>query len=305
MLSSHTLIEIPQPVVDFCNFLEVECGLSSSYVDLNRRMLTRLFAAFPEVDVSSFHQDHLEKFISQEAANGRRPAGLKIVVNAIRRFFAWYSIQKNCANPAARIDLPQLDKPLPKTVPPGVMNRLLEMHYPDTPLGMRDKALLELLYSSGLRVSEVAGLLMENVKLSESVVRVIGKGSKERVVPLGRKAASAMVAYLEKGRPLLLGRKPCGEVFLGRHGRGLTRERIWGIVVAKAKEAGIQQPIHPHVLRHSFATHLLRGGADLRAIQEMLGHASITTTQVYTHTEESALARVHAHHHPRSGKTDD
>lgn len=294
------LKDVPQEIVDFCNHLEVERGLSQNYIALNRSVLEQLLRAYPQLSWRQFTLEELERFIAAEARRGRRPAGLKIVVNAIRQFFAWLSQRHNFQNPAARIELPKLDRPLPKVLPPGAMARLLDQPFEQTPLGLRDRALLELLYSCGMRISEAADLRMENLSLTEKLVRVIGKGSKERVVPLGSKALAALEQYLEHGRPRLLGRRPTGHVLIGRHGRGLTRQRLWEIVVGRARAVGIEHPAHPHVFRHSFATHLLRGGADLRAIQEMLGHSSITTTQIYTHTEESELATTHAKFHPRS-----
>jgi len=174
------------------------------------------------------------------------------------------------------------------------------LELPETPLGLRDRALLEVLYASGLRAGEIVGLRLENYLREEKLLRVIGKGNRERVVPIGEKAVRALDSWLARGRPLLVKPKTGGEVFLGEHGRGLTTARVWQIVRDMAKLAGLSKKIWPHLLRHSFATHLLSHGADLRAIQEMLGHASLATTQVYTHVDQARLKQIHRQFHPRA-----
>jgi integrase/recombinase XerD len=180
------------------------------------------------------------------------------------------------------------------------VERLLSLEMPETPLGLRDRALLEVLYASGLRAGEIVGLRLENYLREEKLLRVIGKGNRERVVPVGEKAVAALDRWLAKGRPLLVKPKTGGEIFLGEHGRRLTTARVWQIVQEMAKRAGLQKKIWPHLLRHSFATHLLSHGADLRAIQEMLGHASLATTQVYTHVDQARLKEIHRQFHPRA-----
>ena len=168
------------------------------------------------------------------------------------------------------------------------------------PLGLRDRAMLELLYASGLRISELAGAKLENLNLEEGVVRVTGKGNKTRLVPVGRKACAAIATYLEQERPRLVKRRSGSEVFLSNRGGRLTTVRIWQIVKAVARRSGLEANVYPHLLRHSFATHLLGNGADLRIIQEMLGHADISTTQVYTHVDQQRLKAVHHKFHPRA-----
>jgi integrase/recombinase XerD len=182
------------------------------------------------------------------------------------------------------------------------MARVMDGPFASGVLGLRDRAMLEVLYGCGLRVSELTGLRLENVMLENGSLRVIGKGNKERVVPIAGIAASALREYLATGRPALVRHRTGGEVFLSRHGKRLTTARIWGIVRAVAMAAGVKKRAYPHALRHSFATHLLQNGADLRAIQEMLGHADISTTQVYTHTDEQRLKATHWKFHPRSGR---
>jgi integrase/recombinase XerD len=291
---------LPECIVEFSNFLEVEKGLSRNYVLINQRALCAFFKFCGHSKPEKISPEDIHQFLSAEASKGRRPAGQKILANALRQFFLWHSSACGGNNPAKLLDLPKLDRPLPGTLSMREVRLLLDSPFEDTPFGLRDRALLELLYSSGLRVSEVAALTTENLDLEGQTVLVQGKGSKQRLAPVGYKAVEALRIYLENGRPALVRKNSTGHVFLGRHGRGLTTVRLWGIVSARARAVGITENVYPHMLRHSFATHLLRGGADLRAIQEMLGHASITTTQIYTHTDESHLADVHRRCHPRA-----
>jgi len=169
-----------------------------------------------------------------------------------------------------------------------------------TPLGLRDRAIMELLYASGLRISELANARLENFHPEEGTIRVIGKGNKTRIVPVGRKACEALACYLSTERPKLVKRRTGNEIFLSARGTKLTTVRIWQIVKEKARHAGLEKNIYPHLLRHSFATHLLSNGADLRVIQEMLGHSDISTTQVYTHVDQQRLKSVHRQFHPRA-----
>jgi len=229
------------------------------------------------------------------------PASMKMMVVALRHFFAQLKREGKLEHdllPA--LDLPRLDRLLPATLSEADVGQLLAVELPETPLGLRDRALLEVLYASGLRAGEITALRLENVLREERLLRVIGKGNKERLVPVGDKALTAIEGWLIRGRPLLVKPKTGGELFLGAHGRRLTTARVWQIVQEMAHLAGLQKKIWPHLLRHSFATHLLSHGADLRAIQEMLGHASLATTQVYTHVDQARLKEVHRQFHPRA-----
>jgi integrase/recombinase XerD len=179
------------------------------------------------------------------------------------------------------------------------MQKLLAAPTSGTPQGLRDRAILELFYSSGLRVSELAGLAMQQIDLQQGFVRVFGKGSKERVVPVGTRAAEAVTTYMMAGRPGLVRAKTGSAVFLSERGQAISRKTIWALIKGYAQKAGLPKTVKPHLLRHSFATHLLAGGADLRAIQEMLGHADIGTTQIYTSVETSRLTDQHSRYHPR------
>jgi len=205
-------------------------------------------------------------------------------------------------DPSALLSGPKFRRKLPQTLTAGEMDRLLVAPAGGDAYAVRDRAMLELFYSSGLRISELCGLSLQQVDLEHGFVRVFGKGSKERVVPLGDKARDAVQAYIVAGRPRLVKPRTGSELFLSERGRAISRKTLWVIVKKSAKRAGIEKPVKPHLLRHSFATHLLGGGADLRAIQEMLGHASIGTTQIYTAVESSRLLDQHAKHHPRNAK---
>ena len=213
--------------------------------------------------------------------------------------------RKRDDDPSALLSGPKFRRKLPQTLTTGEMDRLLAAPAGGDAYAVRDRAMLELFYSSGLRISELCGLGLQQVDLENGFVRVFGKGSKERVVPLGARARDAVQTYLVSGRPRLVKPRTGSELFLSERGKAISRKTLWVIVKKSAKRAGIEKPVKPHLLRHSFATHLLGGGADLRAIQEMLGHASIGTTQIYTAVESSRLLDQHAMHHPRNKSTHD
>ena len=199
----------------------------------------------------------------------------------------------------ALLSTPKPPRKIPTTLTEGELTRLVTAPTGGTPRALRDRALLELFYASGLRVSELAGLTLQQIDLQQGFLRVFGKGAKERIVPVGGKACEALTAYLVAGRPHFVKPRTGSQFFLNKHGTALSRVGLWMIVKAQAKRAGITKNVKPHALRHSFATHLLTGGADLRAIQEMLGHASISTTQIYTAVEPQRLLDHHAKFHPR------
>jgi integrase/recombinase XerD len=204
------------------------------------------------------------------------------------------------ADPAEYIPLPRAERFLPETLNELQVERLLESIQTTQPLGLRDRAMVELLYASGLRISELANARLEFLMLEEGVIRVTGKGDKTRLVPVGRKACEAIREYLEKERPDLVKRRTGSEIFLSVRGTKLSTVRIWQILKRIAKHAGMEANVYPHLLRHSFATHLLSNGADLRVIQEMLGHADVSTTQIYTHVDQQRLKAVHHRYHPRA-----
>lgn len=222
---------------------------------------------------------------------------------AVRMFFRYYVSQgKRRDDPAALLSGPKFRRKLPATLTPAEMTRLIAAPAGGDAYAVRDRAMLELFYSSGLRISELCGLTLQQVDLENGFVRVFGKGGKERVVPLGAQACEALQAYLLAARSRLVKPRTGSELFLSERGKAISRKTLWVIVKNSARRAGIAKAVKPHLLRHSFATHLLAGGADLRAIQEMLGHASIGTTQIYTAVEPARLIDQHARFHPRNRK---
>jgi integrase/recombinase XerD len=227
---------------------------------------------------------------------------VKMAVITLRHFFGVLAREKRIAqNPTEHLEMPKVPWRLPPTLSEEVLDKLLAAaEKMQTPLGLRNRAIVEVLYGCGLRVTELTHLLMENYLRAEGFVRVVGKGNKERLVPIGSKAAEALDSYLEDGRPhLVSGCRSYGEVFLNEHGAPLTRERVRQILRELMTAAGLEAKVYPHLLRHTFATAMVRRGADLRAVQEMLGHANISTTQIYTHVSIERLKKVHQLYHPR------
>ena len=224
------------------------------------------------------------------------------LLSALRTFYRYLLRERLIhEDPTLQVALPQLGKPLPKSLSETEVEALLAAPDVAEPLGLRDRAMLEVLYACGLRVTELVSLTLDQVNLRQGVLRVMGKGSKERLVPLGEIAADWIVRYMREGRPTLLAGRSCDEVFVTRFGRGMTRQMFWRIIKQNALIAGIPaERISPHTLRHAFATHLLNHGADLRVVQLLLGHADISTTQVYTHVARERLKQLHAKHHPRA-----
>ncbi|MDR1853735.1 MAG: site-specific tyrosine recombinase XerD [Azoarcus sp.] len=223
-------------------------------------------------------------------------------LSACRRYYRYLQLNGRIVDdPTTRVDPPMLARRFPRTLSEAQVEALLDAPDLDTPLGLRDRAMLETMYASGLRVSELVGLKVFALSIVDGVVRVLGKGSKERLVPLGEVAADWVRRYVGEARPLLLGKRLCDELFVSRLGAAMTRQRFWAIIKQYASAAGIApQMISPHTLRHAFATHLLNHGADLRVVQMLLGHADISTTQVYTHVARERLKQLHEKHHPRS-----
>ena len=202
-------------------------------------------------------------------------------------------------DPTQQIDLPQIGRPLPKSLSEADVEALLAAPELDDPIGLRDRAMLEVLYACGLRVSELVSLTLEQVNLRQGVLRVFGKGSKERLVPLGEEAIAWVERYTREARPFLLDGRPSDVLFPSLRGEQMTRQTFWYRIKHQARVAGIAKPLSPHTLRHAFATHLLNHGADLRVVQMLLGHSDLSTTQIYTHIARARLQQLHAQHHPR------
>lgn len=293
------------PVEEFLRFLAIERGLSVNYQLSTQRSL-ETFASWASKsrnlsDPGSVTPQDLTDYLAWRKKAGLAAASIKLEAVALRIFFR-YLVSKGrlVENPAEHLPIPRIESYLPEVLRPDEVARLLDAAQAVDPLGLRDRAILELLYASGLRVSELCGARLENLSLEEAFIRVHGKGNKTRLVPVGRSACEALVRYLKTGRPGLVSPRSGAQVFLSIRGKPLTPQRIWQLIHHYASIAGLAEGTHPHTLRHSFATHLLAGGADLRIIQEMLGHADISTTQIYTHVDRSQLKATHKQFHPRA-----
>jgi len=287
----------------FLLYLATERGLSTNY-QLSTRLSLERFAGWAATrgteSVANVIPSLLSEFLIAEKKRGLTATSIKLEAVALRIFFRFLTARYRIpSDPAEKLPLPQLPQTLPQPLSQRDMAKLLDATTGDTPLEIRDRALLELLYACGLRIAEACSARLENLDEEGGVIRVTGKGNKTRMIPVGRTALEAVKFYLTKARPKLVSPKSGGEIFISVRGHALTPARIWQLVRHYAKTAGIEESIHPHQLRHSFATHLLAGGADLRIIQEMLGHASIATTQIYTQVDRTQLKSVHRKFHPR------
>ena len=282
-------------------FLATERGLSNNYQLLVRRNLEKFSHWLNNIkQLDSITTDDLSEYLSKRKKEGLAASSIRQNVVSLKIFFRFLCNNKILSEDIAEgLFSPKPEQLLPKTINQKDVKKLLESIETSDPLGMRDRALIELLYSSGLRLGEIMEALLENLYLEEGHIRVTGKGNKTRIVPIGKKALEEINNYLDKGRKKLVNSKSTSHIFLSIRGKKLSPSRIWQIVKERSKRADIKSPIHPHQLRHSFATHLLSGGADLRIIQELLGHADISTTQTYTHVDEKGLKKVHKKFHPR------
>lgn len=292
-----------EPIEAFLAWIQLERGLSENTVTSYERDLRQAAHHLVEAGVEGWGDTEgpdLTSWIATLGREGYEPTSVSRKLSALR-VFSNYLVKESGrrAGFAEVLAGPRLRRKLPDVLSIGEMRRLLEAPVEGTPMGNRDRAILELFYSSGLRVSELCGLTLQNADLGEQYLRVFGKGSKERIVPLGGPATTAIRNYLAVGRPQLVKAKTGSELFLSQRGGALSRKTIWALVKDYAERAGIEKPVKPHLLRHSFATHLLGGGADLRAIQEMLGHADISTTQIYAAVEGERILDEHAQFHPR------
>jgi integrase/recombinase XerD len=287
----------------FLLYLATERGLSTNYQLSTRASLERFagWALGREVDsVTKVTPPLLSEFLISEKKRGLTATSIKLEAVALRIFFRFLTARARVpADPAEKLPLPRLPQTLPQPLSQTDMAKLVASPAGDSPLEIRDRALLELLYACGLRIAEACSVRLENLDEEGGVIRVTGKGNKTRLIPVGRKALEALKFYLTNARPKLVSPKSGGEIFLSVRGHALTPARIWQLVRHYAKISGIEEAVHPHQLRHSFATHLLAGGADLRIIQEMLGHASIATTQIYTQVDRGQLKSIHRKFHPR------
>jgi integrase/recombinase XerD len=296
--------ESSKQIIDaFCDALWLEDGLARNTLDSYRRDMQQ-FAGWLEKrsgsDLLAADQALIQDYLAHKFRSKARASTAARLLSTLKRFYR-HALRQNTikADPTLRIDTPKLPRPLPKTLTEVDVESLLAAPTLDQPLGLRDRAMLEVLYASGLRVSELVTLKVPQVSRDMGVVRVMGKGSKERLVPLGEEALSWLERYLKEARPALLGGKTSDALFVTTRAAVMTRQAFWHLLKRYALLAGLHKPISPHTLRHAFATHLLNHGADLRVVQLLLGHADISTTQIYTHVAQERMKQLHAKHHPR------
>jgi integrase/recombinase XerD len=311
MAAAHTVPSarrITDLTFDFLGYLELERGLSRNTLEAYRSDLQQ-FSEFLErrgLDPLAVKKVDLMDFISELATGGAgrapaAPATLQRKIACLRSFYRHLRREQIVDHdPAAELRAPRSRARLPNVLSRDEVARLLDQPRGTAPAALRDRALLETMYACGLRASEAIGLELSELDLDDGILRARGKGSKERIVPIGGKAIEALRAYLENGRPRLVGIRPERRVFVNLRGGGLSRQGLYKIVRRHARSAGLEQRMSPHTLRHTFATHLLSGGCDLRSLQEMLGHADIGTTQIYTHLSTDRLRDVYFDAHPRA-----
>ena len=293
-------------LVDIERFLDVlwmERGLSGNTLVAYRRDLTG-FADYlwqqTGRQLLAARREDLLAYLAERVNTGAKPRTTARLLSSLRRFYQ-HAVREGWreTDPSDRIDAPKLGRSLPSSLSEDEVEALIDVPTVDTALGLRDRAMLELLYATGLRVSELVDLRLLQINLRQGVVRTLGKGSKERLVPLGETAAEWLETYLQDGRGALLKGRECEHLFVTQRGAAMTRQAFWYLIKRHAQRAGIHKHLSPHTLRHSFATHLLNHGADLRVVQMLLGHSDLSTTQIYTHVAQERLKGLHAQHHPR------
>jgi integrase/recombinase XerD len=296
-------VSTSQDLLDgFIDHLWLEDGLSKNTLVSYRLDLAQFAGWLDETSgkpLVSANQADIQQYLAVRFPQSK-PRSISRLIASLRRFYR-YCLREAllAADPTEQIDSPKLPRALPKSLNEEEVEALLKAPDIQDPLGLRDRAMLEVLYASGLRVSELVGLKVTEVSLSEGVIRVTGKGSKTRLVPMGELAVEWISRYLKESRPQILQKRLSDSLFVTQRGSAMTRQAFWYLIKRYALLAGISKPLSPHVLRHAFATHLLNHGADLRVVQMLLGHSDISTTQIYTHVARERLKQLHSLHHPR------
>lgn len=296
---------LPAALQDYLLYLEMERGAADNTVISYRQELEQFarYAAAHGIDVVRAETEEIVTFLAQESDRGRNPTSQAHLISVLKGFYRYLLREERIENsPMARLRAPRRWQRLPRYLTVEEVFQLLDCPDTATPAGRRDKAILELMYATGMRISEVIGLRIDQVYLQESFLRVLGKGGKERIVPFSTAAGQWLDAYLQQSRPTLLRGAAPPEVFLTYQGRPFSRQGLWKLIKAYGARIGVAAVLTPHVLRHSFATHLVEGGADLRSVQLMLGHSSIATTEIYTHVAKDKVRQIYDRFHPRSGR---
>ncbi|MBD8474217.1 site-specific tyrosine recombinase XerD [Pseudomonas sp. CFBP 8770] len=294
---------LDHPLIDqFLDALWLEKGLSENSRNSYRSDLALFNGWLHErgIALDAAGRDVLLDHLAWRVEQGYKARSTARLLSGARGFYRYLLREKLIgADPTLQIDMPQLGKPLPKSLSEADVEALLQAPDLSEPIGQRDRAMLEVLYACGLRVTELISLTLDQVNLRQGVLRVVGKGNKERLVPMGEEAVVWVERYLRDGRHELLGGRPSDVVFPSQRGEQMTRQTFWHRIKHQAQVAGIAKSLSPHTLRHAFATHLLNHGADLRVVQMLLGHSDLSTTQIYTHVARARLQELHARHHPR------
>jgi integrase/recombinase XerD len=287
----------------FLDAVWLEDGLSRNTLEsyrLDLRQFAEWLGASRGKPLLSADQADIYAYLGHRHARKTRASSAARLLSSLKRFYRHaVSRGQRASDPTSLIEAPKLPRGLPKSLTETDVEQLIAAPDVTTPLGLRDRAMLEVIYASGLRVSELVTLQAVQVSHDSGVVRVLGKGSKERLVPLGEEALDWLARYLREARPTLLARGPSNDLFVTARGSRMTRQAFWQLIKRYASRAAIDKPISPHTLRHAFATHLINHGADLRVVQLLLGHSDISTTQIYTHVAQERLKQLHAKHHPR------
>ncbi|PLZ03484.1 site-specific tyrosine recombinase XerD [Burkholderia sp. WAC0059] len=299
--ASPMLVASRAAIDTFCDAMWLEYGLSRNTLDAYRRDLS-IFAQWLGLERGRMLDGAREDDLVAYSAVRRddKPTSTNRRLSVFRRYYGWAVRERRAqADPTVRIRSAKQPLRFPSTLTEAQVEALLGAPDVDTPLGLRDRTMLELMYASGLRVTELVTLKTVEVGLNEGVVRVLGKGAKERLIPFGEEAHGWIERYLRDARPALLGARTADALFVTARAEGMTRQQFWHIIKRRAATAGVHAPLSPHTLRHAFATHLLNHGADLRVVQLLLGHSDISTTQIYTHVARERLKQLHATHHPR------
>lgn len=292
----------PDLVGRFLDYVVSEEGLSRNTLDAYGRDLKRYAAFLSErkLDLDRLRSTDVVEFLGALRSLGLEATTLSRNLSAIKRFHQFLVLEDLTArDPTANLSSPKTSRKLPDVLTIPEVEALLEQPMAATPIGLRNRALLEMLYATGMRVSELCGLVLSDLFFDQGFIRCFGKGRKERLVPVGKKAVRVTKEYLDRARGALTKKAPGEAVFISNRGRRLSRKTVWKLLRDYSRKAGIKKSVHPHTLRHSFATHLLENGADLRAVQEMLGHVDISTTEIYTHLDQEYLREVHKSFHPR------
>jgi len=287
----------------FLNYLSVEKGVSSNTIESYKNDLIFYQNYLKEKGIDSFlkvNRQDISDFMLKQKEKNLSASSIYRRLSCLKTFYRFLLREKIISSdPTEAMQSPKLWKKVPDTLNIEEIEKIIAQPNIRTKIGIRDKAILDMMYATGMRVSEVVNLKLEQLNLEMGFLRCIGKGNKERIIPLGKYACNAIKRYIQESRNLLLGKKQSEYLFLNRRGYPISRQGLWKIIKKYARMAGIKKPVRPHIIRHSFATHLLERGADLRSVQEMLGHSDIATTQVYTHINKDYLKMIHKKFHPR------